>query len=130
LDVVLRMFAPFLPYVTEEVWNLGAESPVSIHTERWPDETVLPEVSDDGTFDAVVSVATQVRRAKSTASVSIRYPVARARIKGPRAQLDVLEPVMADVCATLAIERYDLVGDGSELRVDVVLGDAPSRPQS
>ena len=130
LDVVLRMFAPFLPYVTEEVWNLGAESPVSIHTERWPDETVLPEVSDDGTFDAVVSVATQVRRAKSTASVSIRYPVARARIRGPRAQLDVLEPVMADVCATLAIERYDLVGDGSELRVDVVLGDAPSRPQS
>jgi len=99
----LRLLAPFLPYVTEEVWSWrfsGDGRERSVHTTAWPSvaevaAVAVPEVH--GTFDAAVEVLTKIRGTKTTAQKSLRWPVARLSISGPEAQLAALAPVLDDV---------------------------------
>ena len=128
LDIVLRLLAPFVPFITDEVWNAGVQTPSSIHTQAWPQPTELAGATDDGSFDAVVEVLTQVRRAKSQAKVSIRWPVERLEIEAPAATLELLNPVMGDVCSTLAAEAHELhTNDGESIAARVTLGQAPAK---
>jgi valyl-tRNA synthetase len=99
----LRLLAPFLPYVTEEVWSWrfsGDGRERSVHTAAWPilaevAVVAVPEVH--GTFDAAVEVLTKIRGTKTTAQKSLRWPVARLAITGPEAQRAALAPVLDDV---------------------------------
>ncbi len=45
LDTLLRLFAPHLPFVTEEVWSWWREG--SVHTAPWPTVDLLPAISTD-----------------------------------------------------------------------------------
>ena len=124
LDVVLRLFAPYVPYITEEIWNLGRETPESIHAAAWPLADDLPTTEDDGSFDAAVEVLTQVRRAKSEAKVSVRFPVERLVVSGPAPEIEALGAVIDDIASTLNAASHELSADGAAegLRASVVLG--------
>ena len=74
LSTLLRLFAPFLPFVTEEVWSWW--QPGSVHRAAWP--TVSGVTGDPRALDAVSEVLGQVRRAKTEAKVSQRAAVAVA----------------------------------------------------
>jgi valyl-tRNA synthetase len=113
LEIALRLFAPFLPFVTEEVWNATHPEPVSIHRTRWPHIQECRGAVDDGSFELAVAVLTQVRRAKSQAKVSIRFPVSHLEVRGLPAELDRLAEAMPDVSSSLAVQDYELVADGS-----------------
>jgi valyl-tRNA synthetase len=80
LSVVLRLFAPILPYVTEEVWSWWQDG--SVHRAAWPAVEELPEGGDPAVLAATADVLRQVRRAKSTAKVSMRAEVERATVSG------------------------------------------------
>ena len=125
LDVVLRLFAPFAPYVTEEVFNSERSEPESIHRAPWPVVGELPESDDDGCFDAAVEILTQIRRVKSEAKVSLRFPVERLAVAGPQPLLTLLESVIDDVKATVNVKSHELIAVDSSgaLTVDVGLGE-------
>jgi len=103
LDSYLRLLAPFLPYVTEEVWSwrfAGEGARRSVHTSPWPstDEIeAVPRPKVFGSFDAAVEVLTKIRGTKTTAQKSLRWPVARLDIVGPREHRDALAAVFEDV---------------------------------
>ncbi|HEX9619702.1 MAG TPA: class I tRNA ligase family protein, partial [Polyangiaceae bacterium] len=76
LGVLLRLFAPFLPYITEEVWSwvFAKESgQASIHTAPWPSEAdfagIAPPQHADS-FGLSVACFEAINKAKSDASVS------------------------------------------------------------
>jgi len=103
LNAFLRLLAPFLPYVTEEVWSwrfAGEDDSRSVHTSPWPDvaeveEVPLPEFT--GAFGAAVEVMTIIRGAKTMAQKSLRWPVARLEITGPEENRQALALVLDDV---------------------------------
>src|SRR5690625_2902553 len=98
LDVLLRLFAPFLPFATEEVWSWWRAG--SIHHAPWPTSQALRSAA--GTADAEVlpvagAALAALRKVKSEAKVSMRTPIISAQLAVPEAQLSAIEAVAADL---------------------------------
>lgn len=96
LHVQLRLLAPVLPYVTEEVWSWW--QPGSIHRAPWPEVGELGEVADDAaTLDAVAAALIGIRGAKSQAKVSMRHELTAVEFAGPQPLLDAVRLAEGDL---------------------------------
>jgi valyl-tRNA synthetase len=129
LSVVLRCFAPFLPFCTEETWSWWHEG--SIHSQPWPDLSELARGGSDGRPEllSVVSEALGlIRRSKSEAHRSMRAPVVRCDITGSPSTIALLELAKDDLLRAGSILELSLVAgaEGGELSIDLELGDEPA----
>ena len=103
LHTYLRLLAPFLPYVTEEVWSwrfAGEGRLQSVHTAPWPrvgEFEAVPEFPVAGAYEAAVEVMSKIRGAKTLAQKNLRWPVATLTITGTQEALDSLKPVTDDL---------------------------------
>jgi valyl-tRNA synthetase len=107
LSVLLRLLAPFLPFVTEEVWSWWQDG--SIHLSPWPDAEALASLADVGldpaspggtaVLDAAASAIAAIRRAKSQARLPMKAAVAQLILTAPQDQVDALAAAVPDVSA-------------------------------
>jgi valyl-tRNA synthetase len=109
LSVQLRLFAPFLPYVTEEVWSWWRYG--SVHRAPWPTVHELRAGEDAGLLRLVGSALSQVRRAKSERRLSMRTEVPLAEVLGPSAMLEELALAADDLRAAGRIAKLDFLPD-------------------
>ena len=129
LEVQLRLLAPFLPYVTEEVWSWWRDG--SIHHASWPTVTDLGSAAaaDPAMVDAVASTLIGIRGAKSAAKVSMRAQLSRVEVTGPEALVRAAEQAAGDLRATGKITG-DLVftvdESATEISVAAELAEVPS----
>ena len=114
LSVLLRMFAPILPFVTEEVWSWWQEGG-SIHRAPWPSEGELPAGGDAALLDRASSVLGEIRRAKTEAGVSLRAQVASAAVRAQASDVEALGAVGDDLRQAGTIEdlSFQVVADGA-----------------
>ncbi|MFZ4540409.1 MAG: valine--tRNA ligase [Rickettsiales bacterium] len=116
LDGILKLYAPFTPHVTEELYShIFADSYAtkgSLHTQgQWPaasDYTNDENALDNGRY--VKEILEHIRRTKSEASKSVRWPVARAYLPKPAVYL---HPVFEMNIHSLESLTYDLKGAGN-----------------
>ena len=128
LHVLLRLFAPFLPYATEEVWSWWRDG--SVHLQRWPvpGELGVLDGSDPAGLDAVAAVLAGIRGAKSTAKVGMRTPVERATVTGPEASLAAVRAAEQDLRAVGSITgELVLVASTGPVTVEAELGEPPPK---
>ncbi len=117
LSVQLRLFAPFLPFVTDEVWSWWRSG--SVHQQPWPEQHEVPAGGDAELLATVGIVLSGVRKAKSEAKVSMRTEVARAVVSAPELTLQDLAAARADLCAAGRVRELELVA-GDALELDTV----------
>jgi valyl-tRNA synthetase len=131
LRTLLGLFAPFLPFVTEEVWSWWQEG--SVHRSPWPSADALREAAgaDDAASPgdepdpAVLAVAAaalgEVRKAKSEAKRSMRTDVAAATVTDTAERLALLALAVDDVRSAGRIAVLHTVeGDSPAITVELV----------
>ncbi|PMR57857.1 valine--tRNA ligase [Verrucosispora sp. ts21] len=113
LSVQLRLFAPFLPYATEEVWSWWRYG--SVHRSPWPTTYEVSRAIQGEGDPALLRLASdalgQVRRAKSERKLSMKAEVPLAEALGPAALLDQLTLIVDDLRAAGHIGKLDLLPD-------------------
>lgn len=97
LDVQLRLFAPFMPYVTEEAWRWTHDS--TIHRAAWPTVAELDVDGEPALLTDVEAALVVIRGAKSQAKVSMKTEVSRAVFAGPADVIDRLRSIEPDLRA-------------------------------
>jgi valyl-tRNA synthetase len=122
LNVQLRLFAPFLPFVTEEIWSWWQEG--SVHRQPWP--TVADVAVSEGEVRLLTVVGdalSQVRKAKSEAKVSMRTDVASVVVHGTPDDVDLLATAADDLrsAGKIAELSFDSATEVAGLEVSVSL---------
>ena len=95
---MLRLFAPFLPFVTEEVWSWWQDG--SIHRASLPDAAGLRALgwpASEAALDAASAAIAAIRKAKSQARLPMRAPVGKLVVSAPATDLDALAAVLRDL---------------------------------
>jgi valyl-tRNA synthetase len=97
LSALLRLFAPVLPFVTEEVWSWWRTG--SVHRAPWPRSTEFGslEDADPSVLDIAGSVLMTVRKAKSEQRMSQRNAVAQLNIADTADKLATLKEAQDDL---------------------------------
>ena len=124
LSVLLRLFAPLLPFVTEEVWSWWQAG--SVHRAHWPsaaDVRVLAGDGDAAALQATSVALSGVRKAKSDAKLSMRTEIAAVVVRGPARLVHLVASAAPDLRAAGRVGELTFA-DGAEtdqLVVDVTL---------
>lgn len=118
---LLKLFAPFIPFVTEEVWSWWQEG--SIHLQSWPksSEIITNKSTGIDALNNVTWILSEVRKVKTENKQSMKAEVKTLEIW---AQADVIEQVkdaQKDLTAAGNIKDLKLNVSDSDIKVKVEL---------
>ncbi|MEV0650493.1 valine--tRNA ligase [Phytomonospora sp. NPDC050363] len=117
LSTVQRLFAPILPFVTEETWSWWQEG--SVHRSAWPAQLMVTD-ADPALLDTAVALIGAVRKAKSEQKLSMRAEVASMRVTADPATVERARAVLGDVRNAGNVGEAGLdAAEGAELDVKV-----------
>jgi valyl-tRNA synthetase len=128
LSVMLRLFAPFLPFVTEEVWSWWQQG--SIHRAVWPTRTELESLladnsevtrqADQAAYDWATDVLFEVRKQRSEAKQPLKVPITKVTIRADARHVALMPQLDADLRAALRVQQFE--SNAGEPREIVVAG--------
>ncbi|MBM45546.1 MAG: valine--tRNA ligase [Acidimicrobiaceae bacterium] len=124
LETLLRLFAPFLPFVTAEVWSWSHQD--SIHSAPWPTPDELSDELekgiDIGILDAASETLSEVRRAKTEAKRSLKVKAATVVVSASNERIRQVGLARNDLIEAGNIDALELVEQqGAPPSVEVTL---------
>ena len=125
LDIVTRLMAPFVPFITEQVWREAiapghTDAAESVHLTAWPE--VDPGLIDTelvGQMKVARALTEAGRAARKSSGIRIRQPLGRALIGLPDG-ITLSTELLADVADELNIRTFESLGSAGEI-VDVTV---------
>ena len=127
LSVLQRLFAPFIPFATEEVWSWWHEG--SVHVAPWPQVSELPAAANSTNTGEILlcvsEVLEAVRREKSVAKVSQRTKVVVCSVSAPEAFIASVKLGLIDLTHAGSIEGIEFaVSDEVVVAVELAAAEA------
>ena len=124
ISVMLRLFAPFLPFVTEEVWSWWHDG--SVHRAAWPASAEITELIGGrspeaaAAFSLASDVTARLRHQRSINKRSFKVPI-RATVVGDERQMTLLTRVEGDLASgNNAVALTFQSGEGLDVAVEFV----------
>ena len=123
---MLRLFAPFLPFVTEEVWSWWQDG--SIHQAPWPapaeleslvaDHSDAARQADQAVYDWATEILFEVRKQRSEAKQPLKVPITSVIVRTDRTTAALMPIVEADLKAALRVQTFEVsIGEPREIVV-------------
>ena len=119
---ILKMFAPVMPFITEEVYQVyfkGVEGFESIHVSDWPsfNKKLLFE-KEEKAGDLAVRVVSDIRKHKSEKGLSLKTELGRVEVSCSDEDKKLLELVVEDVKAVGNVKEF-VFSKGKELTTKI-----------
>jgi valyl-tRNA synthetase len=123
LKTFLRLFAPFLPYISEEVWSWrysGAPSR-SIHLSAWPStDEIKGDTASAEVYELAAHVLLEIRSTKAAARRNLKWKVDELTIRAPENQESLLKLATGDLCDSGVVEKMSFTrAEGLEIEVSL-----------
>ncbi|MDA1256253.1 MAG: valine--tRNA ligase [Chloroflexi bacterium] len=129
LNVLMRLFAPFVPTITDEVWSwafAGETGHRSIHVADWPSSAefaTVPAPADAGSFALACDAITAVRKAKTDEGLGMGRPLTSLALSGTAEDLSALARVINDVrdsanASDIGVTEGDAGGERFAARIE------------
>ena len=98
LENVLKLFAPFVPMITDEIWLTIYPDKESIHLQKWPQEIDidLSNISSHEFEVAKESIAS-IRKEKTSNEIGLGKEVEKITITVNKEKIEALNQVLGDV---------------------------------
>ncbi|WP_342270535.1 valine--tRNA ligase [Rickettsia endosymbiont of Orchestes rusci] len=92
MQVLLKLFAPFLPHITEEIYQLLYSTGSSIHEKgNWSKYDNLNYIIDSKQAEGLLEILDIVRKFKAEKNLSIKAPIKLLEVKGINLSPDLTE---------------------------------------
>lgn len=120
VDTFVRLFAPTLPYATEEVWSWYRTG--SVHRAQWPTIVRLAQAAgsiDPTIVDAAGAALVALRKVKSENKVSQRTPYASVTLDVPADDVAKIETVLEDLRSVAHISGEFTINSADVDAIDV-----------
>ncbi|MFT4147852.1 MAG: valine--tRNA ligase [Micrococcaceae bacterium] len=112
IDTFLKLFAPFMPFTTEEVWSWWRKD--SVHRQQWPTAESLPQNDTDKDFEFLQSALSEIRRSRAELGLKYRDEVDNAQLQLPEGKSETLKPFLQDLQSTVKIQNLELKDDSEK----------------
>jgi len=136
LSILNRLFAPYLPFATEEVWSWWKNG--SVHSARWPDVAEIDVLSapDDEArraLDAAIDVLGEIRRVKSIEKRPLKAKIDLAVVRWSDEAIGLLQGVEADLRTAAGVDRFEYQAGDERLSTTLTFapeGGVPGEPRA
>ena len=132
VDTFVRLFAPFMPFATEEVWSWYRTG--SVHRAPWPTSDWLREAASGADVElvgAVGQVLASLRKLKSEAKTSQKTPILEVTLELPEQLAKQVELVRTDLIEAAKVTGEFTVNASDSCEsatvVSSTLGQAPAK---
>ena len=118
---LLKLFAPFIPFVTEEVWSWWQEG--SIHLQSWPksSEIITDKSAGIDPLNNVTWILSEVRKVKTENKQSMKAEVKTLEIWAKAEVIEQVKDAQKDLIAAGNIKDLKLTVSDSEIKVKAEL---------
>ncbi|MFM7139925.1 MAG: valine--tRNA ligase [Actinomycetes bacterium] len=121
IHTLLKLFAPFVPFVSEEVWSWWQKG--SVHNEAWPkpEEITSNKAISTENLDLVTKVLAEIRKAKTEKQLSMKADVLELVIEAKSEEIEILKKSEKDLIAAGIIKNLKYKDQANDLKLEIKL---------
>jgi valyl-tRNA synthetase len=121
IHTLLKLFAPFVPFVSEEVWSWWQKD--SVHLQSWPKPEEISANRNIGVenLELVTKVLAEIRKAKTEKQLSMKAEVLDLVINSNNEGIEILKKAEKDLIAAGNIKNLSYKIQTGELKLEIKL---------